>query len=340
MQRFDIKSKQYGFTLVELLISVALGVIVLAIIFSTFKSQHDSYSVQGQITMVQQNMRSALQMITYDIQMAGRYTNLIDSNYSSDWDNNTTTADIAIRPMLYHVNDVKSVSGVKNGTDVLVIIKASDKYRKLVFGESATPGSSLTAKLILTDWEKNGKIKNPRDLNGDGDDDLFYYPAAGHSKYGLLTKKELNRAEVFEVDSSNDFVFKSGLIDSYGEGDSLFKLDVIMYIIDDSDPGHPCLGRRNIGTDNSFSVIAENVENLQFEFILSDGSIVKDLDTVSNIPLIRAVKVYILARTENEIRGYSDLRNYEMGSIVSYKPADGYLRRLLSATIKTRNISQ
>ena len=113
-----------------------------------------------------------------------------------------------------------------------------------------------------------------------------------------------------------------------------------MYIIDDSDPEHPCLGRRNIGTDNSFSVIAENVENLQFEFILSDGSIVKDLDTVSNIPLIRAVKIYILARTENEIRGYSDLRNYEMGSIVSYKPADGYLRRLLSATIKTRNISQ
>ncbi len=338
MMKVDIKMKQCGFTLIELLVAVALGIIVLAIIFSAFKSQHDSYSVQGQVTMVQQNLRSALHMVTLDIQMAGHYTNFVDSAYSSDWDNNPATGDIAIRPLLYLVNDVKDVSGVKSGTDVLVVIKASDKHRELVSGESGIAGSSASAGLFLTDWEKNGYIKNPRDLNGDGDDDLFYYSGAGHSKYGLLVKKELSRAEVFEVDSSNNFAFNSGLIESYGEGDSVYKLDVIMYIIDNSDAAHPCLSRRNIGTDNSFSVIAEDVENLQFEFILNDGRIVKNLETVNNIPLIRAVKVYILARSKNEIRGYSDAGNYEMGSVEDYKPADGYLRRLLSATIKTRNI--
>lgn len=338
--RIDIKRKQCGFTLVELLIAMALGIIILAVIFSAFKSQHDSYSVQSQVSMTQQNLRAALYMITREIQMAGHYTNLVDSEYNSDWDNNPATTDIAIRPLIYLVNDVNGVPGVKNGTDVFIVIKASDKQRDLVFGESATAGNLFSASIFLTNWEKNSITKLPRDLDGDGrENDLTYYSGANHSKYGLLVKKDLTRAEVFEVDSSNNFVFKSGLIEDYGEGDSIYKLDVIMYIIDDSIPEHPSLSRRNIGTDNCFSVIAEDVDNLQFEFMLNDGSIVKNLDTVSNIPLIRAVKVYILARSDNEIRGYSDISSYDLGSVDNYKPADGYLRRLLSSTIKTRNIN-
>ena len=334
-----MKIKQCGFTLVELLIALALGIIVLAVIFSAFRSQHDSYSIQSQVTMTQQNIRAALQMITRDIQMAGYYTNLVDSEYGSDWDNNPATDDITIRPLLYLVNDAKGIPEVKDETDILIIIKASNKYRKFVFGESATAGNSASASIFLTDWEKNGITKPPRDLDGDGkENDLTYYSGAKHSKYGLLVKKDLTRAEVFEVDSNNDFIFNSGLIEKYDEGDSIYKLDVIMYIIDNSIPEHPSLSRRNIGTDNSFREIAEDVDNLQFEFILRDGSIVKNLDTVSNIPHIKAVKVYILARSENEIKGYTNTSSYKMGSVGSYRPVDGYLRRLLSATVKTRNI--
>ncbi|MBN2418692.1 MAG: PilW family protein [Deltaproteobacteria bacterium] len=336
MLKVNLKT-HHGFTLIELLIAVALGVIVMTIIFSTFKSQHDSYFFQGQVTKVQQNLRSALFMITHDLQMAGHYTNFVKSDYVSDWDDNPETPDVAIRPMLYLVNDVNSVSGIKDGTDILVIIKASDEHRFLVYGESAVAGGFSSAGLFLTGWEKNGKTKNPRDLDGDGDDDLFYYSGAKHSKYGLLLKKDLSRAEIFEVDSNNNFVFKSGLIDSYGEGDSIYKLDVIMYAIDNSDPAHPCLCRKNIGTDNSFSLIAEDAENLQLEFILNDGSTVKNLDNLGNIPLVRAAKVYLLARSENEIRGYSDTGSYEMGSAGELKPSDGYIRRMLSATVKTRN---
>ena len=336
----DKKSKQHGFTLIELLVAVTLGIIILTVIYSTFKSQQDSYIVQSQVSMTQQNLRAALYMISRDVQTAGYYTKFVNSEYSSDWDNNTATPEVAIRPLIYLANDVSGVSGVKDGTDILVIVKASDKHRELIFGESGIAGDSANASLFLTDWEKNGITRGPLDLDGDGDNDLNYYSGAGHTKYGLLVKKDLSRAEVFEVGPGNNLVFKSGLIESYGEGDSIYKLDVIMYIIDNSDPDHPCLNRRNVGTDNSFSLIAEDVDNLQFEFLLKDGNIIKNLDNLKNIPLIRAVKVYILARSANEIKGYSDPNSYEMGSIGVFKPSDGYLRRLLSATIKTRNIGQ
>ncbi len=334
------KSKLSGFTLIELLIAIALGIVVLTVIFSTFKSQLNSYSLQSQVSMTQQNLRAALYMITRDMQMAGYYTDFVHSEYSSDWDDNTATPDVAIRPLIYLVNDATGVPGVKDGTDIILIVKASDKHRELVMGESATKGDPASAGIFLTNWDKGGVSKAPRDLDGDGDDDLNYYAGAGHSKYGILVKKDLSRAEVFEIDSSNNFVFKSGLTENYNEGDSIYKLNVIMYKIDNSDPAHPSLERRNIGTDNSFTLIAQNIENLQFEFLLNDGSIVKNLDNLNDIPLIRAVKVYILARSENEIKGYSDPNSYEMGSIGVFKPSDGYLRRLLSATIKTRNIGQ
>lgn len=338
--RFGNKKKQCGFTLIELLVAMTLGLIILAVIFRAFQSQHDSYSVQSQVSMTQQNLRAALYMITQDIRMAGYCTGFVDSEFSSDWDNNPETTDVAIRPLIYHVNDVSGVPGLKDGTDVLLIIKASDKHRKLVSGESATAGNPSSASIFLTNWEKGSTTKPPRDLDGDGrENDLKYYSGAGHSKYGLLVKKDLTRAEVFEVDSSNDFIFKSGLLDNYCEGDSIYKLDVIMYIIDNSIPEHPCLSRRNIGTDNSFSEIAEDVDNLQFEFVLNGGETVTNLDDVNNIPLVRAVKVFILARSENEVKGYSDKKTYDMGSVDNYKPSDGYLRRLLSATVKTRNIN-
>ena len=340
MKNAGTKNKQMGFTLIEILVAMALGIVVLAVIFNTFTSQQDSYSLQSQVTMTQQNLRAALYMISRDIQMAGFYSNFVDSEYSSDWDDNPATNDNSIRPLIYHINDADKNffpdMTIKDKTDILVIVKASAKHRELVPGESGTFGG-----LVLTNWEKNGISRNPKDLDGDGDDDLFYYNGAGHSKYGLLVKKDLSRAEIFEVGTGDNFIFNSGLIETYGEGDEIFKLDVIMYLIDNSDPAHPTLSRRNIGTDNSFTEIAEDIDNLQFEFLLNDGAIVNNLaDDMKRIPLVRAVKTYLIARSEHEIRGHTDRNDYDMGTAGSYKPADKYLRRLLSATIKTRNLGQ
>ncbi len=337
MKADEIKEES-GFTLIELLIAIGLGVIVLAVIFSTFKSQQDSYLLQGQVSMTQQNLRAALYMITHDIQMAGYYTSFVDAEYSSDWDNNPATPDVAIMPLIYLVNNAKGIPAVKEGTDIIVIVRASDKYRRLVAGEKGIPGDSVAAGLLLSNWDKNGNIKDARDLDGDGDIDLKYYKGAGHTKYAILVKEDFKRAELFEIGADNGFVFKSGLVEAYGAGDTIHKLDVIMYLIDNSDPMHPCLSRRNIGTDNSFSVIAENMDDLQFEFIMRDGSITDNLDDSNSIPLVRAVKTYLIARSESAVRGYTDPGTYDMGAAGVYKPADDYVRRMLSSTVKTRNI--
>ncbi len=314
--------KTDGFTIVELLVAMAISLVVMAAIFSTFKSQQDSYVVQSQVSVTQQNLRAALFMITRDIQMAGYYTNMASGTYPFE-DLGEGLGDVTIRPLMYASDNVDGIAGVKDDTDILVIIKGSDTWTELTAGDFATPGETGTAGLTL-----KPATKNLADLNYVGP----------HNKFGFLAKKDLNRTEIFEV-GTGGFVFPAGLIDNYGEGDFIGKVDVIIYRIENPASG-PILTRKNLGTDATYNVIAEDVDDLQFSYLLNDGSEVPNLDTLSDIPKVRAVKVYILARTDNKIRGYKDPNTYQIGNSVlptgGYK--DGYMRRVLSATVNARNI--
>jgi type IV pilus assembly protein PilW len=60
-----------GFTIVELLVAMAISLVVMAAIYSTYQSQQHSYIVQDQVAAAQQNLRAAMYTITHDIQMAG-----------------------------------------------------------------------------------------------------------------------------------------------------------------------------------------------------------------------------------------------------------------------------
>ena len=62
---------QQGFTLVELLVAMAMAGIVIGAIYSTYKSQQDSYIAQEQVAEMQQNLRASLYMMARDIRMAG-----------------------------------------------------------------------------------------------------------------------------------------------------------------------------------------------------------------------------------------------------------------------------
>ena len=65
-----IKSR-YGFTLVELLIAIAIGGVVMAGICSAYYSQQESYITQDQVSAMQQNLRAGLWFVEREIRMAG-----------------------------------------------------------------------------------------------------------------------------------------------------------------------------------------------------------------------------------------------------------------------------
>ena len=69
-----------GFTLVELLIVLAISGIIMTGIYSAFKSQQDSYLAQEQVAEMQQNIRAGLYAMVSDIRMVG-FDPLSTGNY-------------------------------------------------------------------------------------------------------------------------------------------------------------------------------------------------------------------------------------------------------------------
>ena len=63
--------QEHGFTLVELLVAMAMLGIVMGAIYSTYKSQQDSYVVQEEVVQMQQNLRAALHLLGKDLRAAG-----------------------------------------------------------------------------------------------------------------------------------------------------------------------------------------------------------------------------------------------------------------------------
>ncbi len=64
-----------GFTLIELMASIAISGLVLGAITATFISQSRSYDAQEQINGMQQAARAAMDMITREVRMGGYNTN-------------------------------------------------------------------------------------------------------------------------------------------------------------------------------------------------------------------------------------------------------------------------
>lgn len=60
-----------GFTLVELLVAMALGSIVMAAIYAIFIKSNRSYVIQDQVVSAQQNVRAAMEVMVHEVRMAG-----------------------------------------------------------------------------------------------------------------------------------------------------------------------------------------------------------------------------------------------------------------------------
>lgn len=60
-----------GFTLIEMLVAMGIGMVMIAAVTTTFNSQTRFYNAQEQINDMQQNARGALDVISRELKLAG-----------------------------------------------------------------------------------------------------------------------------------------------------------------------------------------------------------------------------------------------------------------------------
>ena len=65
------RRKEHGFTMVELLVAITMLGVVMAAVYTLYKTQQESYVAQDQVVEMQQNVRASLYQMARDFRMAG-----------------------------------------------------------------------------------------------------------------------------------------------------------------------------------------------------------------------------------------------------------------------------
>ncbi len=261
----------HGFSLVELLVAMAITGVVMAAVFKIYTTQQDSYLVQEQVAEMQQNGRIAKYVMTREIRMAGHDpTGLAGEGFISAGGN-----------IIHFTMDITGgeSDGIDNDGD-LSIDEADEDYN----GEITFPG-----------------------------DDITYSVSAG----SLLRNDGSGNQSVVENIDAIGFAYA---FDNDGDG-SL-----------DTDAGQVIWAVDNGG------IWFDLDENDDGSITAADAQAGESTGIVVNLADIRAVKIWILARTGREDRAFADTSTYVVADQrVNANVGSRY--HLLTTTIKCRNMA-
>jgi type IV pilus assembly protein PilW len=281
---FDTLRLNGGFTLMELMVTLALTSIIIAVIYSAYTLQQRTFRRETLVVAAQQNARNALFLMENEIRMAG-------------YDRHNTD--------LFGITDIR-LDAAGFGT-----LTFTADYGFLTNTDNGTVDGDETITYALYDAGSTMAVGN-FDLGRDDD--------GGATLPDLVAEgiEALGFAFAFDNDADGQLdISANGNVIWAVDSDSDNDLDATLDNDDDGD------------IDQDDDVNNDNVIDT------TDGALPSEVD----IDRIRAIKVFILARTKSPDFGFNDTSTYVVGSRIVDPPAgDSFRRRLLSTTVKCRNI--
>ncbi len=146
------KTDNQGFTIIELIVSLAIGLFIFGILLKLFYVQRETFSIQGQLAEMEQNMRAAIDIMSRDIKMAGHGTTSTEIFTISDTGTVTFLVDYdsdgtleAIRFNLDN-DDLEIERRVDTDTPQPIV----DNIESLVFGYGTDPDTGATNTVTIS----------------------------------------------------------------------------------------------------------------------------------------------------------------------------------------------
>jgi type IV pilus assembly protein PilW len=262
-------SLRNGFSLVELLVAMAIAGVVMAAVFKIYTTQQDSYVLQEQVAEMQQNRRAAKYVMTREIRMAGYDpTGLAGAGFISAGGNS-----------IHFTMDI-------TGEDGIITVP----------GDDITYSVSADQELMRNDGANNQPVVENVEAVGfayafDADDDGSIDTSAGGNIIWAIDSDVTDTNDRLDVNlDGNDDGTIDASDDTTGDG-----------LIDGSDAG---------------TTLASPV----------------DLDK------IRAVRIWIIAKTGNPDRNHTSANTFVVGNTI-ITTNDSNRRQLLATTVKCRNMA-
>lgn len=337
MKNVSTHRRQRGVGLVEIMISLTLGLIVTGAIVQIYLTTKRQNDMQTSLTGRQESARFAAQIIQRDAQMAGFRGCLRDLGTVV---NTLNSANDFLYDYGQHVVGFEnagglpaSITNVVAGTDVLTLRTVDDSDVELAAGMASSTSDPVTAAGLAPAPFDNGDIVLVADCSGAAVFQVDAYDAATgaieHLAAGVPGNSTLNLGRRF------------------ASGAQVFRMRTTTYYIRESASGTgPALWRR-VGLENP-QELAEGIENMQVLYGEdTDGdqspNAYRTADAVGDWTQVVSLQVALLAAGTQDRVADADPRTFNLlGEVVDPTaggalPSDGRLRRVLSFTVALRN---
>ena len=317
--------KQQGFTLVELMIAMLLGLLLTGALLTMLAQARKSFTQDEVFASMQDESRFAIQEFTRDISMAGYIGDIlvpevITFDASLIGSMGDDCEDSGGETFAYRLTD--SGTGIDTtlmGLDNILAADAVEQFGCLLVGE-LVEGTDIIAVKHLA-----GAVTETANLDA-GDvvvryngtvGSLFVHPIV--SAFPAPYEDRIYAPAIYFIRNYTD-----------SPGDDL-----------------PSLCRKVLvggaKTNMTTECIAAGIENLQVEYGIDsdgDGSVdgyISD-PTPAETETTISVRVYMLARTTDVDRGYTNDKTYMLSNAVNFEPDDSYRRRVYTTTVSVPNV--
>jgi len=243
MNYYD-KNNERGFTLLEMLLAMTIGLIILAALSSTFFIQRKAYNTQGQIVDMAQNARVAMDMMTREIRMAGYGAPTSDLSTWINWVASTTI----------DTNPVIEEGG--SDPDIIHITGCFDSARACLQNSVLSGDTSLVLDQSTTETGNEFDTVDEKVICINGIENAIITGISGST----LT-----------IDTDPVVGGNQGLSRRYEAGDSIYLVKVITYSIVEED--NTLILKRNENTGAGSQPLSENIDDLQIQISPSGNSI-------------------------------------------------------------------
>lgn len=332
--------KQHGFTLVELMVAMTIGLLLLGGVITILTSSHQTYRVNDALARMQENARYAFQLLSRDIRMAGYFGCAGSSASVVNTLNNPTeflwrfgqalegfeaTGSSAWMPALPPDGTIPSPLG---GRDIIVVRGVDGEGTRVLQHPGGNPPGSANLKVTV---------------------------GSGLEEDNIVLVTDCLAAAIFQITNVNTSSGMDNIVHNTGNptantpgnftkalgkeftGGELVKISTRSYFIRTADQW-PALYRK-VGASDAEELV-RGVEDMQIEYgeDLDDNwsaDIYRTADGVTDWGKVVSVRISLLMQSiENNI--VSQPQPYIFNGVTT-TPADRRLRQAFTTVVTLRN---
>lgn len=314
-----------GFTLVELMVALALGLIISGAAILLYLESKRSYTQDEEMARLQENARFALDYLKREISLSGFYAGVPDTSTLFPA-TVVTDCDAGGGDWVLNLNNpLELVNEAPNGGTLTTLNGTTF---------SCIPAGDLqdTTDIIAIKRTADRATMENGSATGTVTQQQWYL-----KKYDYTTLSWSYLTSGIPSDEAT----AGSTYDYWQYYTSIYY--VRDYSITNGDDIPTLCAVSLVNSEMTNRCLIEGIEDIQLEVgIDSDGDDIvdqyKNAPTAADFANALSVRLYLLARSINEVPGYTNSKRYHLGVKTINPYNDGYIRRVFSTTIKLRNV--